>query len=69
MTSPITCDEMLKCLSKIPSVANHEDFILIVKTYQQNKNYIEPNINGIESYLEYVNVVDTITKLYGKYCT
>ncbi len=60
-------DEMLKFLSQIPNVAFHKDFLTIVIMYEKNKKYTHPSINGIESYTEYINVIDTITNIYEKY--
>ncbi len=60
-------DEMLKYLGNLPNVANHEIFILTKDTYEKCKNCTEPSINGNEMYLNYVNAVDVITKLYNKF--
>jgi hypothetical protein len=61
-------DKMIKCLEKNPVVANNEVFILTKNTYEQYKNSTEPCINGNEMYLNYINAVDIITKLYNKFC-
>ncbi len=60
-------DEMLKYLENLPEVANHEVFIITKDTYEKYKNCTEPSINGNEMYLNYVNAVDIITKLYNKF--
>jgi len=60
-------DKMIKCLEKNPNVATHEVFILAKNTYEQSKNSNEPSY-GNEMYLNYINAVDIITKLYNKFC-
>lgn len=60
----ISNEDMLKKLSLNLTISSHKDFVIINNEFEKNKHYIHPSINGIDSYLKYINIVDIITKLY-----